>query len=173
VGIRHQRVARKKRRKTKERRIPLSRKVYALVDPQDFAELSRYKWSAIGKSPHVYAVRTEKGRMIYMHRQIMKAPRNRMVDHKDCDGLNNHRENLRLATRRQNIAHRCSRWGSSRFVGVSRHGDRWRAQIICRGKRYYCGVFDDEVEAAKARDRKAWELHGEFAYLNFPEDYGL
>ena len=34
------------------------------------------------------------------------------------------------------------------------------------------GPIDDEVEAAKARDRKAWELHGEFAYLNFPEDYG-
>ena len=38
------------------------------------------------------------------------------------------------------------------------------------GKAYYLGFFDDEVEAAKARDRKAYELHGEFAYLNFPED---
>ena len=36
---------------------------------------------------------------------------------------------------------------------------------------YYLGLFDDEVEAAKARDRKAYELHGEFAYLNFPEDF--
>jgi len=42
----------------------------------------------------------------------------------------------------------------------------------CRGKHHYMGLFDDEVEAAKASDRKAWELLGEFAYLNFPEDYG-
>ncbi len=63
--------------------------------------------------------------------------------------------------------------GSSRFVGVYRHGNKWQAHITCRGKYYYLGLFDDEVAAAKARDRKAWELHGEFAYLNFPEDYGL
>jgi len=44
--------------------------------------------------------------------------------------------------------------------------------IDWRGKHYHLGLFDDEVEAAKARDRKAWELRGEFAYLNFPEDYG-
>ena len=35
---------------------------------------------------------------------------------------------------------------------------------------YYLGTFDDEVEAAKARDRKAYELEGEYAYLNFPEE---
>ncbi len=38
---------------------------------------------------------------------------------------------------------------------------------------YFLGFFDDEIEAARARDRKAYELHGKFAYLNFPEDYGL
>ena len=39
-----------------------------------------------------------------------------------------------------------------------------------KGKTYYLGTFADEVEAAKARDRKAYELEGEFAYLNFPEE---
>ena len=34
----------------------------------------------------------------------------------------------------------------------------------------YLGLFDDEAEAAKARDRKAYELAGEFAYLNFPDE---
>ena len=37
---------------------------------------------------------------------------------------------------------------------------------MAHGKHYYLGVSEDEVEAAKA-----WELHGEFAYLNFPEDF--
>jgi len=55
---------------------------------------------------------------------------------------------------------------------VSRHGDKWIAYINYRGRHYHLGLFDDEVEAARARDRKAWELHGEFAYLNFPEEVG-
>ncbi|MEN6576647.1 MAG: HNH endonuclease [Phycisphaerales bacterium] len=156
----------------KECRIPLSKDLFALVDPEDFEKLSRHTWFAIGKSPHIYAVRHEKGRFLYMHREITKAPGNRFVDHINCDTLDNTRDNLRLCTRRQNHANTCSRRGSSRFVGVSRHGDKWMAYINWRGKHYHLGLFDDEVEAAKARDRKAWELHGEFAYLNFPEDYG-
>ena len=52
---------------------PAVRGLVTVVDPGDFKELSKYKWYAIGKSPHIYAVRSEKGRIIYMHRQIMKA----------------------------------------------------------------------------------------------------
>jgi len=167
-------VATKKSKKKgkKECRIPLSRGLFALVDPEDFEELSRYNWYATGKSPHIAAARRQKGRTIYMHRQIMKAPSSRFLDHKDCDSLNNCRDNLRLCTWRQNQANKRSRRGSSCYVGVSRQGDKWKAEIACRGKHHYMGLFDDEVEAAKARDRKAWELLGEFAYLNFPEDYG-
>jgi hypothetical protein len=46
---------------------------------------------------------------------------------------------------------------------------KWYALIKHRDETYYLGTFDDEVETAKARDRKAYELAGEFAYLNFPE----
>jgi hypothetical protein len=102
---------------------------------------------------------------------IMRPRRGYIVDHKDGNGLNNCRDNLRVCTQRQNQANRRSDGGASRFVGVRRYGDKWRATIQYRGKVYHLGVFDDEVEAAKARDRKAWELHGEFAYLNFPKDY--
>lgn len=171
--IRRRRTAGAKANKKKDCRIPLSKGLFAVVDPEDFEELSQYKWCASGRGRHVYAVRHEKGRTIYMHRQIMKAPRNRQVDHKDTDSLNNHRDNLRLATWRQNRANICSRRGTSQFVGVARQGNKWVAYISWRGKQYRLGLFDDEVEAAKARDRKAYELHGEFAYLNFPEDYGL
>ena len=43
--------------------------------------------------------------------------------------------------------------------------------VTRRGRYYYLGLFEDEVEAAKARVRKAYELHGEYAYVNFPEDF--
>jgi len=161
--------------KTYERecRIPLSQGLFARVDPEDFEELSQYKWSASRSGRNFYAVRREKGRTILMHRQIMKAKRRTQVDHADNDSLNNHRDNLRFCTSGQNHANRRSFRGSSRFVGVRRCGNKWQAGIWCRRKYYHLGTFDDEVAAAKARDRKAWELHGAFAYLNFPEDYGL
>ncbi len=51
-------------------------------------------------------------------------------------------------------------------LGVGPRGAAARHQ----GRRFHVGTFDDEVEAAKARDRKAYELAGEFAYLNFPDE---
>jgi hypothetical protein len=62
--------------------------------------------------------------------------------------------------------------GKSRFVGVFPNRDRWQAAITCKGKKFHVGFFDDEVEAARARDRKAIELFGQFARLNFPEESG-
>jgi hypothetical protein len=171
--IRRKRITMAEKNPNEEGRIPLSQGLFARVDPEDFEELSQYKWSATRNGKKCYAVRREKGRTIRMHRQIRKAKRGQFVDHKDGDSLNNHRENLRFCTSRQNHMNVSSSRGSSRFVGVYRRGDRWQAKITCRANTYSLGHFDDEVAAAKARDRKAWELLGEFAYLNFPEDYGL
>ncbi len=56
---------------------------------------------------------------------------------------------------------------------MSRRGNRWHAWIAHRGRQLWLGSYANEVEAAKARDRKAVELHGAYAYLNFPEDLDL
>ena len=92
------------------------------------------------------------------------------VDHKDLDGLNNRQDNLRNCTQEQNEYNKGPRGRKSRFKGVYPRGDKWYAMIKHKGIVYYLGTFDDEVEAAKARDRKAYELEGEYAYLNFPEE---
>ena len=55
-------------------------------------------------------------------------------------------------------------------LGVHRVGDKWEASVGHRGRGHYVGRFDDEEEAAKARDREKLELAGEFAALNFPEE---
>jgi HNH endonuclease len=153
------------------RRIPLGRGLFALVDAADYDEVSKYKWRAKRRGAKVYASCVKKGRTVYMHRMIMRPRKGYVVDHIDGNGLNNRRCNLRVCTHQQNQANRRPYGGASEFVGVVRNKGKWMAGIQYRGKYFYLGRFDDEVEAAKARDRKAYELHGEYAYLNFPEDF--
>jgi hypothetical protein len=153
-------------------RIPLGDNLFALVDAADYkGEIGKHRWYATHRGINTYAMCFKNGRGTYMHRMIMRPRRGYIVDHGDGNGLNNCRDNLRVCTRRQNQANRRSHCGSSRFVGVYRHKDKWVAEIRSHGRYFYLGYFDGEVEAARARDRKAYELHGEFAYLNFPEDF--
>jgi hypothetical protein len=153
------------------RRIPVGDNLFATVDAGDYRKLSKYKWYACGHGRTVYAVASVGGKMVLMHRLIMRPRKGYVVDHIDGNGLNNRRCNLRACTPAQNRVNRRPRGGASGFVGVKRIGNKWQAGIRYRGKFYYLGLFDDPVEAAKARDRKAYELHGEHAYLNFPQDY--
>ena len=107
-----------------------------------------------------------------MHRQILDAPQGVWVDHIDGDGLNNRRSNLRLCSATENARNRrpvpnCH----SRYKGVSWHKrqKKWAVRIGKPKESIYLGSFDDEMEAGVAYDRKAEELFGEFAYLNFPQ----
>ncbi len=106
----------------------------------------------------------KRGRSVRLHRVILGVTdRNIYVDHINMDKLDNTRANLRVATRAQNTQNRVKREGRlSEFKGVTKHGERWQAQI----NRRYIGLFDDEQEAAHAYNRAAIQLHGEFARLN-------
>lgn len=95
----------------------------------------------------------------------------RFVDHEDGDPSNNRIRNLREATQQQNNQNTKSRKNStSIYLGVSwfKRDGRWKSQIQVNGKMKHIGCFDDEVEAAKARDLASIEYFGEFAKLNFP-----
>lgn len=153
------------------RYIPLTRGKYSIVDAEDFEKLSKYKWTLIKRGKGEYACRREKGRHISMHRVIMNAPDDVVVDHIDGNGLNNRRSNLRLCTKAQNSYNSRPRGGSSGYVGVTyrKRDGKYYAVIGFQGEKVHVGEFDDEIEAARARDFKALELQGEFAYLNFPE----
>ncbi|MCK4958549.1 MAG: HNH endonuclease, partial [Planctomycetes bacterium] len=161
------------------RRIPLTRGRFAIVDAEDYARLSRYNWYAKGGPHTFYAVRrgmrnTEK-RTVFMHRVITDAPGGLVVDHIDHNGINNCKSNLRVCTAAENNRNTRGRSDSkSRYKGVNwgNRDRKYSARICCNGKRITVGHFDDEVKAAKAYDKKAKELFGEFAYLNFPEEHG-
>jgi len=156
------------------RHIALTRGKYAIVDAADYEWLSPHKWFATGdESRGFYAARRDGDKVVLMHRAIMNAPEGTVVDHINHNSLNNRRTNLRLCTQKQNSrSARPSRRATSRFKGVyfCRRTGKWLATIGYEGKTIHLGSFDDEIEAAKAYDRKARELFGEFAYLNFPEE---
>ncbi len=91
------------------------------------------------------------------------------IDHKDRDGLNNCKENLRPATAAQNAAnYRRTSVSTSVFRGVSWHKRRnkWVAHIKVDGRQKHLGVFDDEFEAALAWNTAAVAVWGEFVLLN-------
>ena len=159
------------------RRIPLTQGKYAIVDPEDYERLSKYKWHA-HKAPHTfYAVRSltngkkQPRKNAQMHNLIIEVPPGMFIDHINHNGLDNRKANLRPATRTQNIWHRkkFKRPSRSRYKGVdwSKTQKKWRARIRVNGKRIYLGSFKNELQAAKAYDAAAKKYHGEFAVLNF------
>lgn len=111
---------------------------------------------------------------MYYHilsRYLLKAPRNKDIDHRDRDSLNNTLKNLRLVNKSQNQMN--ARKGNiSGFKGVywHKHTGRWTAAATHKRKKHFLGYFKDRFEAAKAYDKKAQELFGEYALLNFPNE---
>lgn len=99
---------------------------------------------------------------------ILGVPRDVYVDHVDGDGLNNRRDNLRIATKQQNSWNRrLNTRNTSGYIGV--HPQKFRATITVNGKHIHLGFFSNPIHAAKARDMAAIKHFGEFAKLNFPE----
>lgn len=152
------------------RLIPLTQGEFAIVDAEDYPRQAKYKWHCRRSKNSCYAFRRKGNKMVSMHREILDAPEDFLVDHIDGDGLHNRKSNLRLCTYAQNAFNRRpNRKSKSKYKGLSfrKYNKQWEVQIIFNGKSNYLGRFDDEIEAALAYDRKAEQLFGEFAYLNF------
>jgi hypothetical protein len=106
-----------------------------------------------------------------MHRFIMNPPHDKCVDHIDGNGLNNRRANLRICTLQENS---CNKHGKRKFIGVYPYGKtgKYQGRIMKQGKSYHTRLFDDPLDAARARDALAIRLHGPFAHLNRPDEVG-
>ena len=153
--------------------IRLTQGKVAIVDADEHRHLDAYKWSAHEARPGAfYAARKEGRRKVYMHRELAWALDSEDVDHVNLDTLDNRCENLRTCTRSQNTMNRGpSRDATSALKGVSwdSYYGLWAAQIMVGGRNHVLGRFEREGDAARAYDEAARRMHGEFAYLNFPE----
>lgn len=159
------------------RQIKLTRGQFALVDDEDYEYLSQFKWQVTinkNKPNSYYATRSFPingvWKSIGMHREIMNASANTLVDHIDGNSLNNQKQNLRICTQAENLRNRGkNKSNTSGYKGVYFNGKKWIAKIKSNYVSYSLGTFPTPEMAARAYDEKAKELHGSFANLNFPE----
>lgn len=142
----------------------------ALVDDDDYDYLMQWKWYANKHRNTFYAKRFDPDGNIRMHRQLLNISDPKItIDHKDHNGLNNQRDNLRVCNSAQNAWNKSVRpGGTSLYKGVSFHKKmgKYMAAIRRGGSGYYLGYFESQEDAAIAYNKKAVELFGEFAHLN-------
>lgn len=160
------------------KKIQLIQGKYALVDDEDFEYLNQWKWEIFkNRSGNLYVIRRiyigEKHKSIRMHREIMNPLKNEEIDHKNHNGLDNRRSNLRICNHSQNMMNRIMlKRNKSGYTGVyfnknSLRKNPWIAQITINKKAINLGYFRTAHQAAIARDLWAKDLYGEFASLNF------
>lgn len=157
--------------------VPLTRGYVALVDAADYPRvIAAGRWNV---RPHGKTIYAQHAIVLPDGRRSTQQMHNFItgvigIDHRNGDGLDNRRSNLRITTQAQNCANtRIRSNNKSGFKGVSWKASRnaWCAQIKRGDKSYYLGLFDDREVAARAYDAAAVEFFGEYARINFPKEH--
>lgn len=152
--------------------VPLSKGEGAIiVDDDDYEAVARYRWRLVKGYPARTWKEEGRTRAEYLHQMLMGRRDGYQIDHRNQNPLDNRRANLRWATASENCANRGCPTGSSKYRGVAWHGasGKWLASLKHQRKQHYLGVYETEEAAARAYDKKAKDLFGEFARLNFPD----
>lgn len=155
--------------------IPLTRGFKTIVDDEDFELLSQYNWCILsGRRKKYYACAFINGKKTLLHRFLLNVPTGKVTDHINGNSLDNRKLNLRITDNINNCWNRNSpklkKRKTSKYKGVyyakQRRGKKWEACITKNFKKSRIGLFNTEIEAAEAYNKKALELFGEFAKLN-------
>lgn len=166
---------------TDVREVPLTRGYVALIDAADWPLVQGYSWRAACGKRHrtFYAIawsgsqKDRSKRTVAMHRLIMGHHPGMEIDHRDGNGLNNTRSNLRIATHSQNQQNKAAKRGTTsqyKGVGWNKNAGKWAAFIRKDRRNFHLGLFVDEAKAARRYDEAARVMFGEWAKLNFPND---
>lgn len=148
--------------------IKLTQGQVALVDDDDYNYLNQWKWCAHKSGNTFYAERTiyPEHKTIKMHWIIMNDFQGNRIDHKDSNGLNNQRSNLRFCNKSQNCMNRKYN-NKTGYSGVYKVKQCFQASIRVNKKNISLGYYKSLEDAARARDEGSIKYFGEFANLNF------
>jgi hypothetical protein len=148
--------------------ISLTQGLFAKISDEDFEIISKYKWKAHKSRGITYAYSGDSRIFGSMHNFILSGAAE--VDHKNRDGLDNQRENIRPCTHKQNMYNQGPKKSNSTgFKGVSQDSKgKFISMIRTDSGRLYLGYYNTAIEAAVAYDKAAKQHHGDFAHLNFP-----
>lgn len=153
---------------------------HVFIDDEDFEMISNINWCLRKCGENFYAHSPKyigggranrKNFSQLMHKLVLPCNDSEVIDHIDGNGLNNQKINLRICTQQQNCFNRSrlNKNNISGYMGVTWHkkAEKYMASITKGGKRFYLGLYSSIEEAARTRDKKAIEMFGEFASLNF------
>jgi hypothetical protein len=133
----------------------------ALLDLEDYEKIKYFKWCKIISKNKEYLQCSDIGTL---HRFILEAKNNTIVDHINGDGLDNRKSNLRYSDAKKNGQNKKKRTNTqSLYIGVCKHGSNWRAYVTHDHKVHNIGTFDSAEKAAKARDQ--------YIIQNFPNQH--
>lgn len=153
------------------KQIPLTQGKVALVDDDDYERVSQHRWCTKKDRNTYYATRcvyiSGKETTQALHRFILNAPPKTQIDHRNGNGLDCRKENLRYCSHQQNCANRPG-LSKKHYKGVRKIINRWQAELQANGKYVYIGSFRSPEQAARAYDAEARKRFGEFARTNFP-----
>lgn len=143
--------------------IPLGKNAkggYAIVD-KEYEYLANEAWR---KTHWGYAIRSRDKALL--HRVILDAPRGKVVDHINGDPLDNRSTNIRLCDQRDNAKNQKARKNKTGYKGVYKKANKYVARIRNNYQYIHIGIYKTAKEASEAYNKKAIELHGEYARLN-------
>ena len=152
-----------------------NRNCFTFVDDGDFDWLKQWKWHLHEGyvCRNIYIKRSGKKHpkfdRIFMHRLILKTPKEFYTDHINKNRLDNRKENLRIATKSQNGMNKFKQKNNtSGYKGVYQHkqSHQWQARIGLNGKSIFLGLFRNIKEAALMYNQAARKYHGKFAQIN-------
>lgn len=159
-----------------------------VIDKDDWPLIKRYSWRSSLNKKKTSSNRYVRGyahdpitglrREIAIHRFLLKAPKETLVDHINGNGLDNRRSNLRLCSAEGNARNtrKLADSRSSSYKGVHRRPNgRFHASILdeTTRKSRHIGAYESEAVAAISYDMKALDTFGEFAKTNFPRELVL
>jgi hypothetical protein len=143
--------------------VTIAQDIECLIDKCDLPIVTNHRWSTILCNGTTYACRVKDYKKILMHRQILAAGADQLVDHANRNSLDNRRSNIRIATHSQNMVNKPlpkNKWG---FPGIAPHRRKWKAQMKVSGKRVTIGLFASKEEASAAYIAARKKQWGDFA----------